>query len=600
MDAQFGAAPTNAVPAVQPPKATVADMDAQFASASTTPPASRSVSDLIKASLDQYKQAGQNMLDANNKLANGMVAGMHAVIDKPAEALAGFAGPAMQKLELWRGKSPQEAADAYPNGDQLRARDLATANQLTGSYGGTPQFDLGKLAGQAALTAPMLSNGAGMVRAGAGALSAATEEAAPLVSKGIQGISNFLSGTAGAGSSGVPGAVIRGASRATAGTVGGAAYNALTGAPVGEGGAVGAAINAGGGVVGDVAKGAAKSIAPLLDPETRALVQKAENFGIQLRGPQISNSPFVQYADSTLRGLPAMGYGATDAAVHGQFNKAVAAQIGESATKITPDVMQAAKTRLGATYDAIVPSLAIKPDDSFIERLGSIESEASQTLPDSEQKPISTQINNILNGFKDGQEMPGDYAHNLIKKGSPLDRVMKSSDPNVAHYAGQIREALNDAMQANAPPEIAQQLAQTNAQYKAMKTIEPLVEKSTTGDVSPALLMQQVRKSYGGMAYNGGGDMGDLARIGQRFLKEPGNSGTAPREMIMHALGTAGGLGAVALSPEMGLTHLAAAGGLGGMVAAGRGLKAAMDSPAYYNALMGRDGGQATNWLLQH
>jgi hypothetical protein len=102
------------------------------------------------------------------------------------------------------------------------------------------------------------------------------------------------------------------------------------------------------------------------------------------------------------------------------------------------------------------------------------------------------------------------------------------------------------------------------------------------------------------MAYNGGGDMGDLARIGQRFLKEPGNSGTAPREMIMHALGTAGGLGAVALSPEMGLTHLAAAGGLGGMVAAGRGLKAAMDSPAYYNALMGRKGGQVGNWLLAH
>ena len=154
-------------------------------------------------------------------------------------------------------------------------------------------------------------------------------------------------------------------------------------------------------------------------------------------------------------------------------------------------------------------------------------------------------------------------------------------------------------MARNAPPEIARQLAQTNAQYKAMKTIEPLVEKSTTGDISPAQLMQVVRKSYGGMAYNGGGPMGDLARIGQRFLKEPGNSGTAPREMIYHALGTAGGLGAVALSPEMGLSHLAAAGSLGGMVASGRMLKSAMDSPGYYNSLMGRPGGAVTNWLLK-
>jgi hypothetical protein len=97
------------------------------------------------------------------------------------------------------------------------------------------------------------------------------------------------------------------------------------------------------------------------------------------------------------------------------------------------------------------------------------------------------------------------------------------------------------------------------------------------------------------MAYNGGGDMGDLARIGQRFLKEPPNSGTAPRNMIYHALGTVGGLGAVAAFPE----HLAAAGAVGGIVAAGRGLKSALDSQAYYNSLMGRPGAPVTNWLLQ-
>jgi hypothetical protein len=177
--------------------------------------------------------------------------------------------------------------------------------------------------------------------------------------------------------------------------------------------------------------------------------------------------------------------------------------------------------------------------------------------------------------------------------------MMQSSDPNVAHYASQIRQTLNDAMQNNASPEVAQQLAQTNAQYKAMKTIEPLVAKSTTGDVSPAALMTRVNKSYGGMAYNGGGDMGDLARIGQAFMKEPPNSGTANRTMIINGLRGIGGVAALAASPEAGISHLGAGALLGGTVAAGRGLKSIINSDAYYNALMGRPGAPVTNWLLK-
>jgi hypothetical protein len=58
--------------------------------------------------------------------------------------------------------------------------------------------------------------------------------------------------------------------------------------------------------------------------------------------------------------------------------------------------------------------------------------------------------------------------------------------------------------------------------------------------------------------------------------------------MIMNALGGVGSLGAVAMSPEMGLSHIAAGAGLAGTVAAGRGLKQLINSDAYYNALMGR------------
>jgi hypothetical protein len=64
------------------------------------------------------------------------------------------------------------------------------------------------------------------------------------------------------------------------------------------------------------------------------------------------------------------------------------------------------------------------------------------------------------------------------------------------------------------------------------KDLSALVEKSVTGDISPTGLMQAVRSSFGDMAYPGGSDLGNRARIGQRFLKEPPDSarlGTYPR-----------------------------------------------------------------------
>ena len=154
------------------------------------------------------------------------------------------------------------------------------------------------------------------------------------------------------------------------------------------------------------------------------------------------------------------------------------------------------------------------------------------------------------------------------------------------------------------------QLREARGQYKAMKTIEPLVEKSTTGDVSPAGLMQAVRGSYNGMAYGGGGALGDLARVGQRFLKEPPSSGTAERLQagatagkIGNTIGTLGALGGATMgaheaapylspyvSPEMILPTLA---GMAGSFGAGRIASSVLRSPTVSNMLVNRALGNA-------
>lgn len=313
----------------------------------------------------------------------------------------------------------------------------------------------------------------------------------------------------------------------------------------------------------------------LIEPATASLANLArQTYGIPIRGGQISESPAINYLDSVLKSKYGSGYGASEAAQHAGFNRAVAETIGETADKLTPEVMANAKSRLGQNYEDIARATTLKIDEPLNQRFNDILAESGSVLRKEEHSIINKQVQGILDKVSGSGEINGQQFQAMIKTGSPLDRATKSSDTNVKHYAGEIKSALLDAMNRHAPEDMQALLKQTNRQYKNMKTIEDLVEKSPTGDISPALLMGAVRKSYSNMAYGGGGDIADLARIGQRFLKEPPQSGTAPRFSAGQLLGL-GGIGggelAVAFHDPVLAAKLAA---VAGTVGAG---KAAMN-----------------------
>lgn len=138
---------------------------------------------------------------------------------------------------------------------------------------------------------------------------------------------------------------------------------------------------------------------------------------------------------------------------------------------------------------------------------------------------------------------------------------MSAGSPNVRFYASSIRNALDDALERSAPPELVDELRLARSQYRSMKTIEDLAAKSPTGDISPAALMQAVQHNSGPRAaYKGGGDLGELARIGQHFLKEPPSSGTAERiaaKDTLTKLTQAGQMAGGAAGAAMGLNHFA-------------------------------------------
>jgi hypothetical protein len=157
-----------------------------------------------------------------------------------------------------------------------------------------------------------------------------------------------------------------------------------------------------------------------------------------------------------------------------------------------------------------------------------------------------------------------------------------------ANYIGPLRQAFRDAMANNMSPNDKALLDLTNKQYGAMKTLEPLVAKSTTGDISPASLMGAVTKNAAAktsMARGTRGDLGDLAQVGQ-LLKEPPQSGTEPRMMIRNLLagiGSAGG--ALAGGQVLGPLNTLGVGAL--TVAGSRGIQNFLQNPELVRLMAG-------------
>lgn len=322
--------------------------------------------------------------------------------------------------------------------------------------------------------------------------------------------------------------------RAGAGMVGGAAINAAdsavrsggdlnqTGMGAAVGGGVGMAAPFAGRVIG---AGVNKLMSPAVDATTDYLLQKAAQLGIPIRPAQSSTSPFINKLDQMVPKIPGSGMGKVIDEQQGAFNRAVAKTFGEDADAITTDVMARAKKRIGSEFDHVAQNTAIRFDNILGNDLGKVVNEASTVLERAQVEPLANRVAEIAKMAKTGI-IDGEAYQNMMKKGAPLNRLMNDADPNKRYYAGQIKEALDDALQRSATPEMAQRLQQARLQYKNMKTIEDIAEKAPTGNVSPLLLMGQVRKSFPNMAYGGGGDLADLARIGQRFMKQPPDSGT--------------------------------------------------------------------------
>lgn len=460
------------------------------------------------------------------------------------------------------------ASDQRRGADAL-AGDAMQRRQYDIQHGGDKFAQTGRFAGQTALgtaaafavpelDAPAVLGAGGRVLAG-GATNALRGVAATAPSVGANPNQSVAGQLAGGALAGVAAPAVLGAP--------GKAFSALTG------------------------------LGRTVSPEVATLADAAQTkYGMQLRSGQVmgaNGDRGAATADSNLLGSsPAVRD--NNAAQRQQWMKGVTGTYGDPSGSVGEAALQAARDRIGGVMNDVASrnNIAAPAADALQTRISQIVGDAQSVLGD-DSKPLLTMAEKI-GSVRSPEGISGQSYQALTNKGAPLDRLAQSDNSNVAHYAQQMRDALDDGMEASASPQDVQDFQKARWQYKNLMTVAKLAPKAqdtVDGVISPALLSGAVNTNFKSRAFHGAGDLGELAKIGQVFMKEPANSFTpqrladivAPLRTAAEAAGLVGGGMALAQRPEAAL-------GAGLSALAGWGAKSASQA-LKQNAI----GGSASN-----
>lgn len=325
---------------------------------------------------------------------------------------------------------------------------------------------------------------------------------------------------------------------------------------------LGALLGAGGQGIAAGASGLARGAVSRLDDMGRTLADKASQAGIRLGLGQVSSNPVVRTVASQMERLPFSGGRGRAENNQEAFNQAVGAQFGADSRKLTPDVFAEAKQAVSRQFDDLTERNSLVPTPQVIAQVQRIVSDAGKMGTSDTQRIVSAHVNELVGKVGADGAVPGRAFREFD---TMLGQKLKTGgDP--AHYLGQLRDVIRRAMDDSISPADQAAWREVRQKWAALKTVEPLVAKTETGDIAPAQLLGRTTADAAGkvrMANDRGGEMGDLARIGQRFLKQAPNSGTADRLVVnLGVIGAlSGGAHTGVISPEQAMWTAALLGG---------------------------------------
>lgn len=361
---------------------------------------------------------------------------------------------------------------------------------------------------------------------------------------GIPGAVANLAGSA------VRNAAVSGAQ--TAGMGGDPVTGAVTGAVLGP---VADVVGQGAKMVGGAIKGTRGGL-NVADAELGELART--KYQIPIDAADMANNQLYRTAADQSGKLPFSGATAANTAKIKAWQGGIATEMGEQgATEFTPTVLSRARDRIGQVFNGVAGRTSIGPAETATlkQDLDGVLHNAERLLTAGEVAPLEKQIADIKalidtnNGTLDGATY-----QRLTNAKSLLSKLERQSS-NAGDLAGDIRDHIDDAFARSAPQADQSALQQARYQYRVMRTVDQLAAKSRGGDISPDAFMEKVAAQsrkfddpLQGMAYTGGGNLGELAKIGKLMRAAP-QTGTADRAAVTALALSPGAIASYAMNP---------------------------------------------------
>lgn len=298
-----------------------------------------------------------------------------------------------------------------------------------------------------------------------------------------------------------------------------------------------------GGLAGSAGRALAQPFRNVLSRGGRQAVEILEKAGVPLDQAQKTGSVLLQRARSVL-GDSALTGGRQAAFVERQaraFTRAVLRTAGINADEATPDVMNAARQRIGRVFNDVAENNPPQYDQILEARLIGVLDQAPRELDTVQAGIVQRNVDDILNAVDSNGIINGQKFNNIR---TTLGRLSRRA--GISPFAREIDDALVDTLDRQTPAASAA-LQKARQEWRNLRIIQGSVDKAADRFVSPLRLSNAVQTkanqnlSIFGLGGRRNRELAQLAQAGREVLPETiGNSGTAARQQLL-GLATLGG-----------------------------------------------------------
>ena len=216
-------------------------------------------------------------------------------------------------------------------------------------------------------------------------------------------------------------------------------------------------------------------------PIAQAILGAATSAAQPVTGPDYGEEKTAQLESGAAIGggvglagnlLGALGRAVNRIVTPANVTRAAGRLFGANADKLTPQVISQQKGRIGGTMNTIERNavVSVRPQDLL--KLNQVLSDAA-TLHPQEFAPIRTMIETTVNK---APQVRGDEMAALARENTPLDRMTKHADPNIAHHAYEIERTIRDMISASLTPAERDIYSAARSAWRDMKIVSDALQ----------------------------------------------------------------------------------------------------------------------------